>query len=241
MEISTLIPAQERDAFKDACTSVEAQRGLEAARYALLQRLVPGIRHQVAGAFQPLMMLASVMQKLVQAAHIDLDKMRTHCASMHSLSYSGATYSLGCFSWFASTERVDIGVNDGVSECLNLVATELALREFTVINDLTMCSALWPRDVLRNVFPAALLAITDAAPSPAQLVVSSEFTDKGLALTLDVHSANDAIVRESVPIYRKIEWLDVELLAEADEVSLERTASGVRLSLFPGGAKTALA
>jgi hypothetical protein len=233
METLPVGSTQERDALEDERSSVKVNRELEAARYALLQRLTPAIRHQVAGVFQPIMMLVSMVQRLVQAPSADLEKIGTHCASMHSFSRSGARGSQECFSWFSATQRIDVGVNDGVGECLNLVSTELALREFTIINDLTTCTAIWPQDALRNVFMAALLAITDVTPSPAALVLSSECDVSGLALTLTVRSASDAVLRESVPIYRKIEWLDVALLAEAEGVRLERTASGVRLSLLP--------
>jgi hypothetical protein len=233
METSTLSSTKARETCKEAHAPVTANRQLEAARYALLQRLTPGIRHQVAGAFQPLMMLAAALQRLAQTPEVDLVKIGNHCASMHGFSHSGATSSLECLTWFSAAECADIGVNDGVSECLSLVVTELALREFTIINDLQMCVARWPRDALRSVFMAALLAITDEAPSPAELFLSSESTAKGLVLTLKVHSADDASVRESVPIYRKIEWVDVALLAEAEKVGLERVAGGVRLSLLP--------
>lgn len=235
METSSPSSSEERDAFKDTSLPVTAGRELEASRYALLQRLTPGIRHQIAGAFQPITMLASSMQRLVQDPNVDQAKIAAHSASMHSFSRSGATFSLGCFSWLSADERVDIGVNEGVNGCLNLIATELALREFTIVNDLATCTETWPREALRSVFTAALLALADFAPSPAALVLSSESGDKGFALTLEARSADGAIVRELVPIYRKIEWLDVELLAEAEGVSLERTAGGARLSLLPGG------
>jgi hypothetical protein len=234
METLSLNSIQEGDALKDVRSSIAGGRALEASRYALLQRLTPAIRHQVAGTFQPVMMLASMMQKLAQTPNADLEKIGAHCASLSSFSRSGASSSLECFSWFAATERVDINVHEGIKECLGLVATELALREFTVINNSQLCDQVWPREAMRNVFMAALLAVADAAASPAELVISSVPGAESLALMLSVHSANAAIACEPVPIYRKIEWLDVELLAEAEGVSVERTADGVRLSFIAG-------
>lgn len=233
METSSLISTQPRAEPKSARPVVPKERDIEASRYALSQRLMPAIRHQVAGTFQPVMMMAAMLQKQLQSPSADLSKISAHCASMHGVLNSGATDSLACFAWLTPTERTDIGLYEGVTECLRLMATELALREFTIVNDLAAGAGSWPRDALRNVFMATLLALTDNAPSPARLVVFADTGVEGAGLTLHVHSADDAVLREAVPVYRKIEWLDAALLAEAEGVVLERQASGARLSLFP--------
>ena len=235
MQTLSLSSMQEQAAFEEAPIQATDSRALEASRYALLQRLAPAIRHQVAGTFQPVIMLAAMMQKLVQGPDVDLAKMGSHCASVHGFSRSGAMQSLECFSWISTTGPLDINVNEGLGECLSLVATELALREFAIVNNVAVGTALWPRDALRSAFMGALLAITDAAPSPAELLLSSEVTPDGLVLILQVRSAGDASVREAVPVYRKIEWLDAALLAAAEGVSLQRTEDSVRLSLLPAG------
>lgn len=234
METSSLNFSPPRDACNDDLAFDDAPANAtncltEAARYALLQRLAPAIQHQIAGSFQPIVMLASMMQRLMQAPNADLTKIGAHCAAMLDLATSGATNNLKCFTWLAETEHADVRVNDGVAECLKLVAAELAVREFTVVNNLETCTATWPRNGLRNVFMAALFAITDSTLSPAELVLSAETTVNGPALTLQVFSADDATVREAMPVYRKIDWLDVEMLAAAEGVSVECSASGARL------------
>ena len=47
-------------------------RNAEAPRYALLRRLVPAIRHQMAGSFQPVTMMAAIVEKRLLAASPDL-------------------------------------------------------------------------------------------------------------------------------------------------------------------------
>ena len=51
------------------------ERLAESARYALLRRLMPAIRHNLAGSLQPIGMVSAMLERRMQGASPDLEKL----------------------------------------------------------------------------------------------------------------------------------------------------------------------
>jgi hypothetical protein len=85
---------------------------------------------------------------------------------------------------------------------------------------------------LRNVLPACLLALTDRAAAPADVVISAPQDGQAAVLAVTLRTtAGPAGFPGDAP-YRLLEWSEVQALAAAEGIALAHDALSVRLT-FP--------
>ncbi len=206
------------------------QRRLEeAARYALLRRLTPALRHHMVGALQPLGMLAAMLERRSQSPAPDMPSIQKKSADMSVLSREATVACVNLVSWIAPKQADSVTVAEGVAECLGVVETDLALRGFAATNETAQALMTVPRSLMRGVFAAALLALTDAAGKPSEVVLQAEPLPGGASLTLTLRPRNAESMGMGGPTYRPLEWSDVEALASAESASLEHSAGHARI------------
>lgn len=192
----------------------------EAARYALLRRVAPALRHHLAGTLQPIGMVAAIMDRRLQAAQPDLAVIRDSSKSIGTLTRAAAGASMGLMSWLAPKENTLGPLHASVEECVGMLTTDLAFRGFSVSNTIEASDLATSVFALRSVFTAALIALTDAALTPARIAISSQATDGQLRVVISVSSEPGAVATEEPQSYRKLGWDDVQALATAEQVGL---------------------
>ncbi|MES2384713.1 MAG: hypothetical protein V4593_09210 [Pseudomonadota bacterium] len=196
----------------------------ESARYALLRRIAPTLRHHLAGAMQPIGMVSAIMERRLQAAQPDLAVLRDNSKSISTLSRSAASASMNLITWVAPKDNGAVSIHEGVEECVGMLSTDLAFRGFTVTNHITPSDMATSIFALRSVFTGALIALTDAAPVPAAITISCEAVDGRSRVLISVSSEPGAAAAEDPRAYRKLEWNDVLALARAEQVGLVHAA-----------------
>ena len=135
-------------------------------------------------------------------------------------------------SWLAPEEGAVTAVAEGVRECLSLLATSLTFRGYAVRNDIGTMPGEIGRSAMRNVMTAAIIHLTDETPPPAELLLSAEARPAALVLTLILRPTDGDKGFSTGTPYRNLTWADVQALAEAESVQLEREGSQcVRLVL----------
>lgn len=199
----------------------------EAARYALLRRIAPALRHHMAGSFQPIGMVSAIMERRLQAAEPDLAVLRENGKSISTLSRSAANACMNLVTWIAPKENVVVSLKTGVEECVGMLVTDLAFRGFTLVNHISSPDLATSASALRTVFTSALIALTDSAPAPASVVFSSETVDDEIRVCITVGSADDAVHSDDPGGYRQLRWDDVQALAAAEQVGLSHGADRV--------------
>ena len=214
-------------------------RNAEAPRYALLRRLVPAIRHQIAGSFQPVTMMAAIVEKRLLAASPDLPALAKTSNEVRAMATVATRSSLDLMGWIAPDPEARVPLDKGIEAGLHLVATELSFRGFKCASQAQGVADEVLLSHLRGVFVAALLALTDAAAAPATVRVKAAREGRHMAVTLaledlssSAETAPDADFHLSLAAYRKIDWSDVEAMAAADGVPLHYTPLHVTLH-FP--------
>jgi hypothetical protein len=176
----------------EAASSRELLRE-ESARYALLRRIAPTLRHHLAGAMQPIGMVSAIMDRRLQAAAPDLTVLRDNSKSISTLARSAASASMNLITWVAPKENGAVSIHEGVEECVGMLATDLAFRGFTVTNNITPSDMATPVFALRSVFTAALIALTDHALTPASLTISADAADGRARVLISVGSEPGAV------------------------------------------------
>ncbi len=196
----------------------------ESARYALLRRIAPALRHHIAGTLQPIGMISAIMERRLQASEPDLTVLRENSKSISTLSRAAASTCMNLITWVAPKENDLAPLQAGVEECVGMLATDLAFRGFTVVNNIGPTKVAMSVFALRTVFTAALIALTDSARAPASVVLSSESGDGQTRVLFTVISDGGATSSDDPRSYRKLDWEDVQALAAAEQVSLSHGA-----------------
>jgi hypothetical protein len=208
---------------------VDAELKEESARYALLRRIAPTLRHHLAGAMQPIGMVSAIMDRRLQAAQPDLGVLRDNSKSISTLARSAASASMNLITWVAPKENGAVSIHEGVEECAGMLATDLAFRGFTVDNTIAPSDMATSVFALRSVFTAALIALTDNALTPAAITISADAADGKSRIVISVISEPDAVAADDPRAYRKLGWDDVQALASAEQVGLKHAAGRVEM------------
>lgn len=207
----------------------------EAARYALLRRLAPSMRHHLVVNLQPIGMIYEVMDRRLRAPSPDLASIHDSAHKINGFARAALDSCLDVVTWLAPDQSATTPVAEGVRECVGLLATSLGFRGYAIRNEVAAVPGEVWRAAMRNVLTAALLHATDRSPPPAELVLTASPEVDGLRLALALRSTegNQGCANEAG--YRKLDWPDVQALAEAEAVQVERDGQTLQM-LIPWAA-----
>lgn len=215
-----------------AATRPEITAAVEAARYALLRRLAPSMRHHLVVNLQPIGMIYEVMDRRLRAAQPDLASVQESASKINGFARAALASSLDVVGWLAPDDTVLCNAADTARECAGLLATSLSFRGYALRNEVTDVPGLVRRAALRQLLSAALIHTTDKRSPPADITLAAAPHAEGLLLTLRVTPSDREQGFVSEPPYRAIEWTDVEVLASAEGVQAMQDATGIQL-VFP--------
>lgn len=206
------------------------ERLAEAARYALLRRMAPAMRHDMAGALQPVSMMAAMLEKRLQKPEPDLLALAKNGNAINTLAREASLACMNLMTWLAPKDDMPVAVNSTLAESLGLVATEMSFRGINLVNETGDEAGMVLLSGLRGVFMASLLALTDECAVPSDIVLTANAAGADTVLGLRASpSGAEAMMTGGVPAYRKLGWEDVEALAEVQGVALARDAGVVEL------------
>ncbi len=218
--------------LQDSAARPSPESLAEAARYALLRRLAPSMRHHLVVNLQPIGMIYEVMDRRLRAAQPDLAEVHDSAHKINGFAKAALASCLDVVTWLAPEEQALTTAADGVRECFGMLATSLTFRGYALRNEVPSLPGQVRRAAMRNVLTAALIHATDVNPPSADLVLSAEPDDKALLLVLTLRPTDGAIGFAPEPAYRALAWNDVEALAAAESVGVEREGrQQMRLSM----------
>jgi hypothetical protein len=209
----------------------------EAARFAILQRIGPVLRHEVAGLMQPVRMLMAIMERQVSKPDLDRTQISQSVSSVSTLIKEASLGCLNAIGWMSPEDDTSVDLRTGVEELRKLLSLELHSCALTVVNDVAEGDARMDMSFIRTVLIGALLAFCDEQTSRStlhigiidvsgrKLVLKRELPPKaGLGSILEANTS-------STSHGRYIQWIDVQAMAEAMEVTIERGDGWLKLNL----------
>jgi len=204
---------------------------VEAARYASMRRLAFAMRHHMVVHLQPIGMITEVMERRLQAPAPDIARVHQSMAKINGYSRAAVQSCLDVVSWLAPEAGTVVALSAGVQECVALLRSSFNFRGFVLKDEVGDSPATVSRAGLRNVLPAMLLALTDRAESPAELVLSAQLAAEQVTLSAALRPTEGPAGFAGDAPYRLLEWHEVEALARADGIVVERAGDGARLSI----------
>jgi hypothetical protein len=203
----------------------------EAARYALLRRLAPSMRHHLVVNLQPIGMIYEVMERRLRAPTPDLAHVQDSAGKINGFAKAALASCLDVVSWLAPDETVPTTVEEAVRECSALLATSLSFRGYALRNKVVPMEGTVRRSAIRNLLSATLVHFADQARPPAELVLSCTSESGTACVSVQARPLDGEHVFAPEPNYRKLAWSDLEALARADGVQLTRDGERIDLRL----------
>lgn len=224
--------ARTPDSAPSAPAAKRSRAGAEAARYGVLRRLGPALKHDMVVNLQAIAMMAEVMNAKLDRGSPDPADFHASIAKLNRLARDAVANCLNVAAWLVPGEDEGIKLCDGVSECLGLLASNFNFRGFLVEVDCPDTSFQVSRVVLRNLLTASLITLTDAAGEPSRVEVKAEVDGPSAQVTVRISPREDGF--EGLPYeasYRQLDWADVQALALAEGVDLVRGDGYISLRL----------
>ncbi len=214
----------------------------EAARYALLRRLAPALRHEAAAHLQPITMASSVLERRLAAPAPDLPQLREGVLRLTGFSRSAVQTCLDLVGWLSPPPSARLPLGEVVAQSAALLATPLAFDGFTLLPRVApaQASLVVEAGALRLALPACLLWLTDQAEPPLQVVVETRPLDaQRVTLQLALRPPpppDDGLERQKAgprrePAYRRLGWAEVMALAREEGLGLSVQGEGPGASL----------
>jgi hypothetical protein len=194
-------------------------RRVEAARYALLRRLAFAMRHHMVVHLQPIGMITEVMERRLQSPAPDIGQVHESMAKINGFSRAAVQSCLDVVSWLAPEGGTVVPLSAGVRECVTLLRSSFNFRGFALKDEVGELPVPVARAGLRNALPAALLALTDHAASPADIVLSAQAGDDPVNLTVALKPTGGAAGFAGDAPYRLLKWDEVQALAAAEGIA----------------------
>ena len=213
----------------------------EAARYALLRRLAPSMRHHLVVNLQPIGMIYEVMERRLRQPAPDLAHVQDSASKINGFARAALNSCLDVVSWLAADDTVAVPVEEAVRECTTLLATSLSFRGYALRNNVTPIPGLVKRSGIRNLLSGVLIHCTDHATPPSDLELSCVAEPDAARITVNVRFTDGEKGFGGEANYRKLAWSDLQALAAADGVELMREGERIELRLpwVPEKARTA--
>jgi hypothetical protein len=203
----------------------------EAARYALLRRLAPSMRHHLVVNLQPIGMIYEVMERRLRAPEPDLAHVQDSANKINGFAKAALNSCLDVVSWLAPDDTVTVPVDAAVRECAALLATSLGFRGYALRNDVGPLEGVVRRSGIRVALSGALVHATDHAAAPADLELTAANEGGHARVTVQVRATRGERGFSGETNYRKLSWADLQALAAADGVQVAREGDRVDLRL----------
>ncbi|MCC2677276.1 MAG: hypothetical protein K0R58_4223 [Ramlibacter sp.] len=215
-------------ATTQAGSSRRPRTNAEAARYGVLRRLAPALKHDMVVNLQAVAMMAEVLNARLEKGSPSPAEFEGSVSKMNRLARDAVMACLKVAAWISPSEDESVRLRDGVDECVALLRSSFNFRGCSLANEVPEAEFEVSRVAVRHLVAASLLSLADGAAGPSDLVVTGEISPGFAVLTirctpqpLQEGVAPDAIAAE--PNYRALEWADVQALALAESIELFRT------------------
>ncbi|CAN5568090.1 hypothetical protein BH11PSE7_BH11PSE7_33930 [soil metagenome] len=210
----------------------EAPGHADAARYAILRRLAPALKHDMVVHLQAAAMMAEVIAARMDRGVPADDALQNNLSRLNRMARQAVAASLEVATWIEPAHDDAIELSAGVLECVAVVRSNFSFRGFEIVNDVVNESLPVSRTVLRNHLVAVMLCVTDDAQAPCVLTISHNCTETGALLTVRCSAPLAATDSQPVSVhYTPVRWPDVLAMALDDDVELTRSEIDTTLQI----------
>ncbi|TFZ01185.1 hypothetical protein [Ramlibacter rhizophilus] len=203
----------------------------EAARYGVLRRLGPALKHDMVVNLQAVAMMSEVLGAKLERGVPSQTELQNSMARINRLAREAVANCLKVVGWIEPPEDEVVGLREGVEESLALVRSNFNFRGFKLQTELPANEFDVSRVLLRHLLLASLIHLTDRAGGPGEVKVSGDISGGAVVLTLQFTPAADSEAMPFEAAYRQLDWADVQALAAIESVQLRQEKDRIVMRL----------
>lgn len=203
--------------------------GLEAARYALLMRIAPALRHGLLGQMQAIHFLTEIAVRQ-QRAGKSPEQLGESIGKMPQQATVALDRCNRLTRWLKADTDEIASLASIMEEARELVDVEFSLHNRRVVVEPCDPALLGPRTATLEALVGSLLALADQTKDVGEFRLVATALGEGSVVNVATHLAPGGDP-EGPQSYRNITWPDVTALARARGVTVDLTATGVQLCL----------
>ncbi len=199
----------------------------EAARYGVLRRIAPALKHDMVVNLQAVAMMAEVLSARLEKGVPSPADFEASVSKMNRLARDAVMTCLKVAAWISPSEDETVPLHEGVEDCVSLLRSSFNFRGCGLSSEIAETEFEVSRVALRHLVAASLLSLADSAGKPSDLAITAEVSPGFAVVTIkctpkpEEEAAIDVIAAE--PGYRALDWQDVQALAIAESIELFRT------------------
>ena len=214
----------------------------DGARYSVLRRLAPALKHDMVIDLQAVAMMAEVLNARLERGQGSAADLQKSVSKINRLARAAVMTCLDVAAWIEPGEAEGIRLREGVDECVGLLAGNFNFRGFKINNEVPASDFEVSREALRNLLCASLMTLTDVAAAPAELSIKAEVSAGFAVLTLrvDARESDDPDALAFAVSYRQLDWHAIQALAVDESVELVRTTDQIVMRIPRAVATTPL-
>ncbi len=203
----------------------------DAVRYRMLRRLVPSVNHKLAGAMQPVSLLAGMFARHLQRPQFDLATLSKQAADMQHACKAAVATRTDVMSWFHSSEQKWVSLVNEAQQCAWLLTAEFAILGCSIDNQIADAPGIVLQDIARAMCMVMLFAILDNAEGPVSVQLRSLPTSQsGESILASWSPLAASDIWRSIDSGHKISWDDLQAVADDLEVRLQRSAAQIEMT-----------
>lgn len=206
----------------------------EAARYAVLRRIGPALRHDLVVNLQAVGMMTEVIATRLERGLPPLADLQHQIARIQRGTREAIAQSLRVAAWLIPPEDDSVDLRTSLQECLTLVRSGLEYRGLALQVDLPAAGFEVSGATLRPLLLSALIHLSDQARAPSKLQVSARTDTTQATLTLGCQAAGGQGAHATADLdlpYRPLGALDVQALAVSGSADVHIQAGQIDIRL----------
>jgi hypothetical protein len=209
-----------------------SRASIESARHIVLRRLGPALKHDMVVNLQAISMLAEMMNARLEKSGANAADLQVNIAKLNRLARDAVTTCLRVSSWIDPGEDDTVTLHHGVQECVALMSGSLNFRGFTLINEVPQTEFEVCRGALRTLLAGSLLTLADTVPATGDLQIRSQVSSQETVVTISwVQTDGEAPKPPLDPAAPRVDWSELQALADAEGAELFRTGHQVTMRL----------
>lgn len=189
------------------------------------------MRHHLVVHLQPIGMIHEVMERRLKAPEPKLAEVLESAGKIRGFARAALDSTLDMVTWLAPDAAATTPLDEGVRECMSLVATAFTFRGFNLRNDIDGVPQPVRRAALRSSLMAALFQLADDGEPPADITLTAQVAGDAVVLQLERESTTGDRPVSAVAPYRLLLAADLEAIAADEGIGLEFDTEIVRLRL----------
>lgn len=203
---------------------------VDAIRFAVLQRLAPGLRHRLMGELQSLQFSAELATRLLDAG-ADTAKLDAAVRQMVPLTRSAIAACSTLIEWLRPDDRTATTLADAVPQCLRIAGDDWSLRGIETESDVRTGDARVGAAALRELVVTSLLVLTDAQPGALDVSVAAERAGSEILVHVRAKPGRRVAPLPELGRVGRLGCADIEVLAAARGIACTCARDVVTLRL----------